>query len=132
LLARPERFTNEDYRTLNQVDRDVAYREIQELVQAGIVASTGHGRGAVYRVDPKLATQRVFLESRLPRLREHFRRSERLVNAEYRALFDLTRYKAVRELQQLVADGLLRMEGERRGAVYLPRPALDVGSGGEA
>jgi predicted HTH transcriptional regulator len=47
LLAHPEGFTNEQYREINGVDRDEAYRQIQEMVTAGIVlAADRSGRGA--------------------------------------------------------------------------------------
>jgi predicted HTH transcriptional regulator len=49
-----------------------------------------------------------------------------LRNADYRRLFGVTRYTAVRELRALVDDGFLRIEGERRGAHYLPLPALGL------
>lgn len=125
LLAHPEGFTNEDYRRLNGVDRDRAYREIQGMVEEGIVSSAeAPGRGAVYRVAPDLHQARAFLEARLPRLRQHFQRSPHLRNTDYRAMFNLSRYAAVRELRRLVDDGFLRIEGERRGARYLPQPAL--------
>lgn len=127
LLARPERFTNEDYRELNQVDRDAAYREIQELVQAGYVLSSGAaGRGAVYRIAPDLHRTRRFLEERLPGLRGHFRSTPQLTNSDYRRLFPVSRVTAKLELRGLVQQGFLRMEGERRGARYLPMPALRV------
>jgi len=125
LLAHPEGFTNEDYRRLNGVDRDRAYREIQEMVEKGIVSSAeAPGRGAVYRLAPGLHQARAFLEARLPRLRQHFRGSPHLRNADYRTMFNLSRYAAVRELRRLVDDGFLRIEGERRGARYLPQPTL--------
>jgi hypothetical protein len=47
-----------------------------------------------------------------------------LKNADYRDLFDLGRDAVTRELRRLVQEGFLRMEGERRGARYLPGPAL--------
>ena len=125
LLAHPGGFTNEAYRKLNQVDRDEAYRQIQELVDGGILASTGaHGRGAVYRIAPDLHRARAFLETRLARLRQHFQSGMELKNADYREMFGLSRYAAVRELRRLVDEGILRIEGERRGARYLPGPAL--------
>jgi len=125
LLARPERFTNEDYRELNGVDRDDAYREIQQLVQAGVVLATGAaGRGAAYRVSPSLIQRRGFLESRLPVLRRHFRGEARLTNADYRRLFALPREAAKGELRDLVQKHFLRIEGERRGAHYVALPAL--------
>lgn len=125
LLARPTGFTNEDYRTLNHVDRDQAYREIQEMIAAGILSSVeAAGRGAVYRVASDLHQARAFLEARLPKLRQHFRTRPRLQNAEYREMFKLSRYAAVRELRRLVGEGFLRIEGERRGAHYVPQSGL--------
>jgi ATP-dependent DNA helicase RecG len=125
LLARPLGFTNEDYRAVNGVDRDQAYREIQEMVAAGAVAPSGaHGRGAVYHVAPDLHGQRVFLEGRLPALRRYFEQRPMLKNADYRLLFDATREMARRELGQLVELGFLVRKGERRGAHYLPAQAL--------
>jgi ATP-dependent DNA helicase RecG len=127
LLAHPEGFTNEDYRKLNDVDRDDAYRQIHELVEKGVLlAAESPGRGAIYRVAPDLHAARSFLETRLPKLREHFSTHPRLKNAEYRQLFGLTRHSARRELKQLVDGGFLRLEGERRGAHYLPEITLET------
>ncbi len=128
LLGHPQGFSNEDYRRLNEVDRDAAYREIQDLVAKGIVVSTGAaGRGMIYRIAPDIHQARVFLEARLPRLREFFGRTEKLTNAAYRELFSVNRSEARAELRRLVEEGLLRMAGERRGAHYRPEPALRVG-----
>jgi ATP-dependent DNA helicase RecG len=125
LLAHPEGFTNEDYRKLNRVDRDEAYREIRSLVQTGVLREAeAPGRGAVYRIVPDLHEARAFLEGRIPGLREHFHRQARLKNADYRVRFGLTRHAARRELRRLVEQGVLRLEGERRGAHYLPGPVL--------
>ena len=49
-----------------------------------------------------------------------------LTNADYRRIFEVSRYTAARELRRLVEGGLLRMEGKGRGARYLPEPALVV------
>ena len=125
LIAHPDGFSNEDYRTLNQVDRDQAYREIQGMVEEGILLPPeAHGRGAIYRLAPNLHEARAFLAKRLPVLRAHLARTGSLKNADYRSLFDLTRFGALRELRRLVADGYLKAEGERRGARYVAGPAL--------
>lgn len=125
LLAHPEGFTNEDYRKLNPMDRDEAYRQLQELVSLGVLCpSEKPGRGATYRITENLHQTRIFLEARLPVLRQFFRNSPILRNAQYRSLFGLSRYASVRELKQLVEEGFLRLEGTRRGAHYLPLPAL--------
>jgi ATP-dependent DNA helicase RecG len=56
LVAHPDGLTNEDYRRLNGVDRDEAYREIQEMVALGFVLpAKAPGRGAVYRVARQVA-----------------------------------------------------------------------------
>ena len=125
LLAHPKGFTNGDYQKLNQVDRDEAYREIQDLVSRCVLRSTEKaGRGAAYRISEDLRQTRGFLQERLPVLRQFFRDHPLLKNADYRSLFELSRYSSVRELKQLVEEGFLRMEGERRGAHYLPLPPL--------
>ncbi len=130
LMAHPDGFTNEVYRTLNKVDRDQAYREIQEMVELGVLLPPeAHGRGAIYRLAPNLHEARAFLSKRLPALRGHLAKTGFLKNADYRALFEVTRFVAVRELKKLVADGYLKLEGARRGARYVAGPALPSPSG---
>lgn len=124
LLAHPEGFTNEHYRDLNKVDRDQAYREIQEMVTIGVLTPKGHGRGASYHLSLELHATRAWLEGRLPLLRTFFSRHEALKNADYRELFGVARPVATRELGRLVAQDYLIAEGERRGARYRPGPRL--------
>lgn len=120
LLARPGGFTNEDYRKFNMVDRDHAYREIQELVSQGIVMpAEAPGRGAVYRVSPNVREARAFLQSRLPRLNELLQARGSVSNADYRELFEVTRLRATRELNRLVEEGYLVLKGKGRGARYV-------------
>lgn len=127
LLAHPDGFANEDYRGLNNIDRDQAYREIQEMVNLGVVTPPdAHGRGAVYRLAPNLHETRAFLSARLAEIRSYFTTHDRLKNSDYRQLFGVTRFAAVRELRRLVEQGYLHAEGERRGARYVPGPALAV------
>jgi ATP-dependent DNA helicase RecG len=126
LLLRPNGFTNQDYRKVNrEVNRDQAYREINEMVASNIVlAPERPGRGAIYRIAPHVLQARRWIESRVPILRQFFADREFLKNADYRAMFDLPRYKAVMELRTLMNDGHLVLEGERRGARYRPGPRL--------
>jgi hypothetical protein len=126
---RPAGFTNRDYRQVNRgIDRDQAYREIQEMVSQGILIPPERpGRGARYRLAPEILQAKRWLESRIPSLREFFRKREFLKNADYRELFDLPRYRAVDELRRLTEDGYLILEGERRGARYRPGPRLGAG-----
>jgi ATP-dependent DNA helicase RecG len=130
LLAHPGGFTNAEYQELNGVDRDEAYRQIQELVALGVIqAATRTGRGAVYRIAESLLRRREFLEQRLPALRRYFVSHPRLKNADYRTLFGLSRFATARELRLLVEQGFLAMEGSRRGTAY--RPLGPLGGGQE-
>lgn len=125
LLARPDSFTNEDYRQLNDVDRDRAYREIQQLVDRGVVSPPSRtGPGATYHISPDLYSTRAWLEARLPKLRVFLTDHEFVKNADYRDLFGVSRYTAVRELQRLVEEGFLELVGERRGSRYLAGPSM--------
>jgi ATP-dependent DNA helicase RecG len=126
LLAHPEGFTNEDYRALTGLDRDHAYREISEMVAAGVLRSPGRtGPGARYRLSPDLHDSARWLERRLPRLRVALTNlGGKLANADYRQLFSVTRLAAVRELRRLVDEGFLLLVGEKRGSHYVPGPKL--------
>lgn len=127
LYGRPEGFTNGDYQELNRVDRDQAYREIQEMVERGFVLpAQARGRGAVYRPNPALIQERRWMEARVPRLRAHLTAFPALTNSEYRRMFGLTRYAAFLELRRLTEMGVLSLTGRGRGAHYLPGPSLGV------
>ena len=125
LVANPGGFRSRDYQKLNNVDRDQAYSEIQDLIAQGIVVATGgRGRGAEYRVSPDLRSDRLWLEERLPGIREHLSASETLTNTGYRDLFDVGRYRAVHDLQKLCELGVLERRGTKRGAHYVAGPRL--------
>lgn len=127
LLAHPQGFTNEQYREVNAVDRDEAYRQISEMVAAGIVLTPGRpGRGARYRLCADLLETRSWLEQRLPEVRRHLEEHGSLTKADYRHIFGETRYVAVPELRRLVEEGVLELRGERRGAHYVSGPRIDV------
>lgn len=125
LLAQPQGFTNEDYRRLNEVDRDEAYRQIQEMISMGVVVSPDlPGRGAKYRISPELHSARVLLEGRVPGVKLHLKTHGSISNTEYRRLFGLTRYTAARELRRLVEERYLVMVGKKRGARYVRGPSI--------
>ena len=148
LVAHPDGFTNEDYRRLNGVDRDEAYREIQEMVTLGFVLpAKAPGRGAVYRVAREVADRAArknardanaknaiprahtrgapaWLAERAEALGSFFAQHGSLKNVDYHKMFDLDRNAAARELRRLTREGYLRMEGQRRGARYVPGSAL--------
>ncbi len=91
------------------MDRDQAYREIQELVVMGVITPEGQGRGASYHLSPELHATRGWLEARLPALRTFFTAHEVLKNADHRQLFSISsRSAASRELSRLVKQGYRR------------------------
>ncbi|MCX6558333.1 MAG: putative DNA binding domain-containing protein [Candidatus Aminicenantes bacterium] len=121
LLAHPNGFSNEDYRNLTRLDRDHAYREIQELITAGVLVSSGSsGRGATYAPSPNLMQTRAWLEKRIPKLKAYFKVNQELDNTEYRRLFKMTRSAATRELKRLIEEGFLKLVGSKRGSRYTP------------
>lgn len=125
LMANPGGFSNEGYRKLTGVDRDHAYREIQELVTMGVLdGAPSTGRGAVYRIAPALNQQMAWLESRILKLITYFGAHTQLTNSEFCRIYGLTRFVATRELKRIVDDGYLILSGSGRGAHYLPGPAL--------
>lgn len=127
LLANPDGFSNETYRKLTGVDRDQAYREIQELVTLGIIdGAPSSGRGAVYRISSNLKQQRVWLESRLPKICDFLAHNESLTNQDYCRIFSVTRYVAVRELKKLVDAGFLISAGSYKTARYLPADSMKI------
>lgn len=126
LIAYPGGFTNREYRDINHLNRDEAYREIQELVHAGIVLPAERtGPDARYRLSPEVIARRSWEQRRTSTLRDHLAVNGRVTNAEYRALFGVPREPAKRELRRLVEDGYLKLVGERRAAHYVPGPALE-------
>lgn len=127
LVAKPEGFTNEDYRRLNKVDRDRAYQGIQEMVESGVIRSAdSKGRGAVYHLTPDLHATRAFLSGKASKIPGFIARNGVLRNSDYRNLFGTTRHAALRDLRVLVEHGYLISAGERRGAHFVAGVALEA------
>ena len=126
LLACPDGFTEDDYLRLNSVSGIEAKRRIRELVDNDIVAPVADRGEArrVYYLTADLDAHRWFLEDRVPKLQEHFRKRSRLSNVEYRAAFEVSYPTAKRELDGLVNEGFLRAGGRGRALHYLPTMAL--------
>lgn len=115
-------FTSADYQTVNEVNRDLAYRELKEMVDMGLVSGPGtKGRGARYQVlsplTPKLTPHQV--------LKMRMAKQGYIQNADYREIFNVNRTDATQQLAELWRQGVLDREGERRGARYLPGPAWE-------
>ena len=127
LLLRPHGFTQGDYERLNTMAPEQAAMQIQDLVarEVLVVVPSGDDPLPTFAIRPDHDEFRLFLNDRILKLREHFRKKNWVKNADYREVFNVDRRKATRELRQLAEIfGLLRMEGTRRGAHYRPTSAL--------
>ena len=106
-------FASADYQYLNQVDRDVAYRELRELVEMGLISSpSGRGRKARYEVVieepfPEFVREQIARQM----LSRVMRTTGTIKNADYRTCFEVNRQQAKRQLSELVQSGVLRLEG---------------------
>lgn len=126
LLARPDGFTQEDYRLLNGATPEIASRRIRDMVDKEIAAPQliGDDVVPVYYLTADLDATRWFLEDRVPGLRQHFGAHSRLRSTDYREIFDVSYSVARRELGQLTDMGFLREGGRGRASHYLPTAGL--------
>lgn len=125
LLMHWPKFTNEQYRSVNNLDRDQAYREIQELVARKVLApATGQGRGAAYTISKSWTELADWLQPVLEQLTGFFSQSGKLKNSDYQVLFSVTRIAATRQLKRLVELRLLRRMGTGKGTWYGPTERL--------
>ena len=125
LLLRPHGFTEGDYGRLNAMAPEQAAPRVQDLVDTGLVVGLPADGDAApaFAIPAKTEEIRMFLNDRIPKLRNHLRREPSLKNADYRALFRLDRHRALRELRQLVTLGVLIETGVGRGTRYRAAPS---------
>ncbi len=128
LAAHPSgSFTNAQYQALNQVDRDVAYREIRVLMDLGLVTASGLvGRGARYRVAQAGASPVTAKQGPREVLARRMTQKGFITNGDYREVFGLDESRAKRALARLVESGVLVSQGERRGRRYLGGAGWDA------
>ncbi len=126
LFARPDGFSHVDYQKLNAVDENEAKWRVQELVEKDIAFRDFNTPGDVTMcyLSAELDEARFLLEDRVPGLRKHFQKDPWLRSTHYRALFKADTRTTGHELRKLVELGFLRVEGQRRGARYLPTAGL--------
>ena len=120
LLTRPSGFTAQDYQKVNGNGEDEAMRRLQDLCEKGIAERRPGATGSppTYSVVSALEADARFLDTRIPRLRTYYIGEPMLKNADYRALFEIDRHNALRELRRLVKLGVLVDRGTRRGTCY--------------
>jgi ATP-dependent DNA helicase RecG len=112
-------FKSGEYQELNRVDRDAAYRELNDLVSRGLLRSIGDRAATRYAVTrPTLPAPRAATPEQ--KLRARMEAAGLLTNADYRDAFGVGRVAAKQALLDLVRLGVLELRGERRGAHYVP------------
>jgi predicted transcriptional regulator len=113
-----------------QVDRDVAYRDLKELVELGLVTEPAKpGRAAGYHVVRGGAAASVPLTPQRV-LAARMAEGGSIQNTDYREAFGVDRREATATLNRLVNDGVVVRVGERRGTRYQPGPRWEAWVGG--
>ena len=120
LLLRPHGFTQGDYERLNAVAAEEAAQQILDLVGREVVVAVPVEGDLVptFAIAPKAEGIRLFLNDRIPKLQNYFRDRPSLANSDYRALFEVDRNRALRQLRRLVELGVLVEIGVGRGTRY--------------
>jgi len=118
--SRGEALTNSTAREILQVDRDLAWKALQRLRDAGFVRQRGERGGATYHLEESLAPPAGlrFDRDELATVIEGMAAERSLTNAEVRKATGLERGEVKYLLKRLVDEGRLIKVGERRGTQY--------------
>ena len=81
-------------------------------------------QGEVCKINTEVSSKKDFLVSGIPALRRYLSKNGRLKNADYRRIFGVEWNAAKTELKWLVYEDYLQLQGDRRGAYYVPSPVL--------
>ena len=115
-------FTNRAYQKVNEVDRDLAYRETQEMIGLGIVKRSAGRYSRTYLViEPSKAG---LLPDSLTPILDMLSTQGYLTNRDLREAWGVSRSTAWRRVKELVAEDLLRQKGEKRSTRYYPTDKL--------
>jgi len=111
-------FTNRVYQKVSEVDRDLAYREIQEMIRMGIVARpSGRYSRTYFVVEPSAPLP---IPEELTSIADILSSQGYVVNKDLRAAWGVSRFVAWKRAKKLVGEGFLRQEGEKSGTRYYP------------
>ena len=119
--ARGKELTNTSVRSLLNVDSTAARRSLQRLRNVGFLEQNGERGGARYRISPGLRRP-VGLKLSRSEIRSvilEMAAARAITNSMVRNEMGLSRNETVTLLRDLVADGLLKRQGSKRGSQYL-------------
>ena len=115
-------FTSRDYQKVSEVERDLAYHEIQEMIRLGIVGRRSGQYSRTYLVvEPATAKP---MPTDLPPILDILFTRGYVTNQDLREIWGVSRATAWKRVKEFVAGGFLRQEGDRRGARYYPTDKL--------
>ena len=115
-------FTNRAYQQVNEVDRDLAYGEIQEMIRLGIVARpSGRYSRTYFVVEPVVAKP---MPDDLTSILGILSTRGYVTNKDLRQAWGVSRATAWKRAKELVTEEFLRQEGEKRGTRYYPTDKL--------
>lgn len=125
-----ERITNSVYRRLNYVDLITANKELHGLVQTGAVGQHGTRRWTEYSltvVPQEIETPSTAVDQEETIL-EYVNVQGSITRSECQRLLGVGENRARYLLKVLTDRGLLRIEGKRRGAKYVPTRVMENNS----
>jgi len=115
-------FTNRAYQKVNEVDRDLAYREIQEMIRLGIVTRSSGRYSRTYSVvEPSTAKP---IPDDLTPILDILSTQGYVTNKDLREVWGVSRFVAWKQVSRLVEEGFLQQKGERKGTKYYPTDRL--------
>lgn len=115
-----EQITNSDYQRLNHIDSIAANRELNALVQLGLIKQHKTRRWAYYTLE-------VPVETQVPKATQtveeqvlgHIRRYGSISRAECKDTLKISDRQAKQLLQEMNKEGLIRLTGRGKGARYV-------------
>ena len=115
-------FTSRDYQKVSEVDRDLAYHEIQEMIRLGIVGRRSGQYSRTYLIVEPSAPS--LLPQELAVIVDILSSKEYIVNKDLREAWKVSRVMAWKRARKLVEEGFLYQEGEKGQARYYPTDRL--------
>ena len=115
-------FTSRDYQKVSEVDRDLAYHEIQEMIRLGIVGRRSGQYSRTYLIGEPSAPS--LLPQELAVIVDILSSKEYIVNKDLREAWNVSRVMAWKRARKLVEEGFLYQEGEKGQARYCPTDRL--------
>lgn len=118
-LRANEQIANRDYQRLNRVDSVTANRELRRLVETGLVEQQSTRRWAYYTLRATVAVTRS-PQSDTPeqRILAYVKQHGTITRMQCQVLLDITELQARYLLRKMRNQGLLHLEGIRKGAYY--------------